>query len=50
MTLEFENGETVIYDAVIASDGVHSPVRDWMLGAEEARFDRLPIARRFRRS
>lgn len=38
VTLEFENGETVIYDAVIASDGVHSPVRDWMLGAEEARF------------
>ena len=36
--LKFENGETVTHDAVIASDGVHSPVRDWMLGKEEAYF------------
>ena len=38
VTLSFENGEAVKYDAVIASDGVHSPVRDWMLGAEDAHF------------
>lgn len=38
VTLEFENGETASHDAVIASDGVHSPVRSWMLGAEGAHF------------
>jgi 6-hydroxynicotinate 3-monooxygenase len=38
VTLTFENGETVTADGLIASDGVHSPVRDWMLGVEEARF------------
>lgn len=38
VTLSFENGESVTVDGLIASDGVHSPVRDWMLGAEEARF------------
>ena len=36
--LDFENGETVTFDLVIASDGVHSPVRGWMLGKEEPRF------------
>tara|TARA_Y100001970_G_scaffold287433_1_gene412081 strand:- start:1538 stop:2683 length:1146 start_codon:yes stop_codon:yes gene_type:complete len=36
--LIFENDETITCDAVIASDGVHSPVRDWMLGREEAHF------------
>ena len=36
--LEFENGETETCDAVIASDGVHSPVRDWMLGVKGAHF------------
>ena len=38
VTLEFENGETTAHDAVIASDGVHSPVRSWMLGSEGAHF------------
>ena len=38
VTLEFENGETTAHDAVIASDGVHSPVRSWMLGPERAHF------------
>ena len=38
VTLEFEHGETVTYAAVIASDGVHSPERDWMLSADGARF------------
>ena len=38
VTLAFENGSTAIADAVIASDGVHSPVRDWMLGVEAPTF------------
>lgn len=38
VTLSFENGETATADAVIASDGVHSVVRDRMLGADESRF------------
>ena len=38
VTLTFENGETVAADAVIASDGVHSVVRDWMLDAEPPQF------------
>jgi 6-hydroxynicotinate 3-monooxygenase len=38
VTLTFENGETVTADALIASDGVHSIVRESLLGAEDARF------------
>ena len=38
VTLEFENRATAAHDAVIASDGVHSPVRSWMLGSEGAQF------------
>ncbi|MEX2455500.1 MAG: FAD-dependent monooxygenase [Rhodospirillaceae bacterium] len=34
VTMRFENGESVTVDAVIASDGVHSVTREWMLGAE----------------
>ena len=38
VTLRFANGETARADAVIAVDGVHSTVRDWMLGTEAPRF------------
>jgi 6-hydroxynicotinate 3-monooxygenase len=38
VTLKFQNGATAAHDAVIASDGVHSPVRSWMLGSEGAQF------------
>ena len=38
VTLTFENGEIVTCDAVIASDGVHSGVRSWMLEAEGVHF------------
>ncbi len=34
VTMRFEGGATVTADAVIASDGVHSVTREWMLGAE----------------
>ena len=37
-TLTFGNGERVTADAVIASDGVHSIVRDRLLGADDSRF------------
>lgn len=38
VSLNFENGAEVVADAVIASDGVHSVVREEMLGVEESRF------------
>ena len=38
VTLTFENGEKASADALIASDGVHSIVRESLLGAEDARF------------
>ena len=38
VTLSFDNGVTAVADAVIASDGVHSIVRDWMLGVEAPTF------------
>lgn len=38
VVLSFENGENCKADAVIASDGVHSPVREWMLDAEAPHF------------
>jgi len=36
--LTFANGETAGADAVIGADGVHSVVREWMLGKEQPRF------------
>lgn len=38
ISLTFENGNTATADAVIASDGVHSVVRGWMLGVEAPKF------------
>lgn len=38
VTLTFADGETETVDALIAADGVHSIVRDAMLGKEEPRF------------
>lgn len=38
VTLRFANGETALADAVIGADGVHSVVREFMLGKEEPRF------------
>jgi salicylate hydroxylase/6-hydroxynicotinate 3-monooxygenase len=38
VTLRFADGSNTRADAVIAADGVHSFVRNWMLGAEEPRF------------
>ncbi len=38
VTLRFADGRSAEADAVIAADGVHSAVRDWMLGAESPRF------------
>lgn len=36
--LNFADGETVRADALIGADGVHSVVREWMLGPERPRF------------
>ena len=36
--LSFANGQTRQVDAVIGADGVHSLVREWMLGPDEPRF------------
>jgi 6-hydroxynicotinate 3-monooxygenase len=36
--LRFANGQTRQVDAVIGADGVHSLVREWMLGPDEPRF------------
>jgi len=38
VSLTFENGNTALADAVIASDGVHSPVRDTLFGAAPPKF------------
>ena len=38
VSLTFENGSTASADAVIASDGVHSPVRDALFGAAAPAF------------
>ena len=38
VSLQFADGRSVRADAVIGADGVHSRVREWMLGAEEPRF------------
>jgi 6-hydroxynicotinate 3-monooxygenase len=38
VTLTFDNGETATHYAVIASDGVHSGVRSWMLDTEGVHF------------
>tara|TARA_B100000686_G_scaffold326402_1_gene384192 strand:- start:225 stop:1358 length:1134 start_codon:yes stop_codon:yes gene_type:complete len=38
VTLQFENGKKAVHGAVIAADGVHSPIRKWMLGGEGAKF------------
>jgi salicylate hydroxylase/6-hydroxynicotinate 3-monooxygenase len=38
VTLRFADGSTTRADAVVAADGVHSLVREWMLGAEAPRF------------
>ena len=43
-TLAFDNGEVVTADVVIGADGVHSLIREAMLGPEQS-----PIARRFLR-
>jgi 2-polyprenyl-6-methoxyphenol hydroxylase-like FAD-dependent oxidoreductase len=37
-TLAFTDGTRATADAVIAADGVHSTVREWMLGPEAPRF------------
>jgi len=34
----FANGHTVRSDVLVGADGIHSTVREWMLGAEDARF------------
>ncbi len=36
--LRFEDGSTASADVVIGADGVHSVVREWMLGAEHPRW------------
>ena len=36
--MHFTNGDTAEADAVIGADGVHSVVREFMLGAEAPRF------------
>ena len=36
--MHFSNGETATADAVIGADGVHSVVREFMLGKEQPRF------------
>jgi 2-polyprenyl-6-methoxyphenol hydroxylase-like FAD-dependent oxidoreductase len=38
VSLSFEDGGSETLDAVIAADGVHSLVREWMLGPEAAHF------------
>ncbi len=38
VTLAFADGSRVSADAVIGADGVHSVVREWMLGPEKPRF------------
>ncbi len=38
VSLFFEDGERVIVDAVIAADGVHSLIRDYVVGPEQPRF------------
>jgi 2-polyprenyl-6-methoxyphenol hydroxylase-like FAD-dependent oxidoreductase len=38
VTLAFEDGERIRVDAVVGADGVHSVVREWMLGPEKPRF------------
>lgn len=38
VTLVFADGSHVTADAVIGADGVHSVVREWMLGPEKPRF------------
>ena len=38
VTLKFEDGTSTQVDALIAADGVHSHVREWMLGPEAPRF------------
>jgi salicylate hydroxylase/6-hydroxynicotinate 3-monooxygenase len=38
VTLAFADGSRVTADAVIGADGVHSVVREWMLGPEKPRF------------
>jgi 2-polyprenyl-6-methoxyphenol hydroxylase-like FAD-dependent oxidoreductase len=38
VTLAFADGSRVQADAVIGADGVHSVVREWMLGPEKPRF------------
>ena len=36
--MRFANGEEKTADCVIAADGVHSVIREWMLGADNPRF------------
>ena len=38
VTLAFADGARVSVDAVVAADGVHSLVREWLLGKEQAHF------------
>lgn len=38
VTLAFADGSRITADAVIGADGVHSVVREWMLGPEKPRF------------
>lgn len=38
VTLAFADGSRVTADAVVGADGVHSVVREWMLGPEKPRF------------
>ena len=38
VTLAFADGSRVSADAVIGADGVHSVIREWMLGPEKPRF------------
>ncbi len=38
VTLSFADGERVLADALIGADGVHSLVREWMLGPEKPRY------------
>jgi 6-hydroxynicotinate 3-monooxygenase len=38
VTMRFADGTTARADALVGADGVHSIVREWMLGPEEPRF------------
>ncbi len=38
VALSFANGRRVVADCVVGADGVHSWVREWMLGAQPAQF------------